>query len=285
MRLLILIVAWTLNRGFHLSLSSRMDDLFGRGFRAIPGSVLARSLGIPAVTGLLIVMLVAGVAVLQFRLSTLFAGAPAAALEFMVLTLVVGCDRLRLGMDAYQQDERQKRWPASRPLLLQAGFAVRKTWISTEVRQLDLVGQSLALSFQRYFLIIFWFMLAGAAGALLARLALSVVRQPNAAQLNVGQLLLPLLEWIPLRLFALTAVVCGQGALVSRMTDDRIPLMLANRDELFQGLVRSLAAQARQSGGESFANTLMLSSRSLLTQCLLIWIGLLAVAYASSYLV
>ncbi|MBK8969949.1 MAG: regulatory signaling modulator protein AmpE [Hahellaceae bacterium] len=279
MRLLILIVAWTLHRGFHLSLSSRLDQLIERGFRAIPGSLLARSLGIPAVTVLAVSLVVAGLALLQMRLGSLYAGAPGAALEFIVLTLVIGCDRLRLAMDAYEQDERQKRWPSSRPLLVQAGYAVRKTWISAEVRQLDLVGQSLALSFQRYFLIIFWFMLGGAAGALLARLALLVSRQPNAAQLNVGQLVLPLMEWLPLRLFALTAVIWGHGALVSRMTEDRVPLLLAARDELFQGLVRSLAAKARQAGGGSLAQTLMLKSRTLLTLCLFVWVAVLAVGY------
>jgi AmpE protein len=275
MKLLILVAVWALHRGVRLSLSSSFDDSAVRLFRGLSGTQLAQWLGVQALTLLTILLPVVLLWLLMARLGAWYYGAISGFLSFMILAMLLGCNRLRLATEAYQGDERRNRWPDSKNTLLAAGLLVKRNWISVDARHKDVCSQILALNIQRYFVVVFWFMVAGPAGALLARLT-------QAARTSRGQdsavvALARLTEWLPGRLFMLTSALFGHQAALFRTTSRGSLFWVAELQGLSLALVQSLYVEAGKKPGGHSANPLALQVRNLLSKVLLLWLAMLCV--------
>ncbi len=269
MSLFILVAVWVLHRSARLSLSGWFDDRVG----AILRSVAAGGAAWPGPDGRVLLLLIAPSAalVLLATMGSRVHPALLAFVDFAVLALVLGCDRLRQATDAYYADERTHRWPHSREFLTAAGLAARRQWISVDARHKDVCSQILALNLQRYFVIIFWFMVGGSGAALLARLA-----QNAAVREGAGAVLREALEWLPLRFFALSCALLGQSAGVNTFAGRWWHRWPAALPSLSLALFRALHDQAAACPGGRAAHPLTAEVRLLLNKLLLLWMVLFA---------
>lgn len=135
-------------------------------------------------------------------------------LDLAVLVFVMGVpgwrNPLRAYGEAWRRGDAQAAWHHVNHLL-----AAEDRGLSTEPTHLHrlLTRQLIAVVFERYFLLIFWYALLGPAGAIGARLALALRDHwPHPAARPAFARLVFLLAWIPARLVSISFGIAGDLA-------------------------------------------------------------------------
>lgn len=254
MLLLLAVVVFGLERGLHLSLS----DAFASGLAARWERVQSALGGMAGVI-LIIVLPVLLLGVLRGLLSDRPLSVLRMLIDLLPLFLALGSAALREAVTALEKQGDAAFWGQVQPRLQAAGLQRRESWNRPSERVRDLAAQIFYRNLQVYFVVLFWFLLAGGPGALLVALAAVAERRSEPSR-RVGMILSQVLEWLPVRLFGLSALLLGQGrGLLARHGEG---LVLLSPD-------RRLVSEALVAGHERP----LVAVRGLLGRVLLLWFG------------
>lgn len=242
-----------------------------------PWAALITGVSVAVVTGFAVVWLKASGQMLL-----------AGFIECLVLLLAMGVTGWRKALkeysDAWGRGDMQASWRHVKHLLRgrDAGLAN-----SPESLHLALSRQLMVSVFERYFLILFWFLVIGPAGALLARLLVALKDHwPDDRLRQRLNILYEVMAWLPVRLVGGTFGMAGDLQGWARggwhlLTQARLPV----RKLLLKTANVSLSSHALDPAGfvrlhpdqwTDFGARSLAAVRGLLNRSLMIWVAMIA---------
>ncbi|EMP56498.1 hypothetical protein MSNKSG1_04166 [Marinobacter santoriniensis NKSG1] len=213
MALIVFLLAYLIRRRLdnanHLSSDALWRLWFKWGSRSRPGKEEAAG---PALILLLLPVVIA--AVIEFELSTLGVWGLLYPLQLVVLVLMMGTPGWRSLMtdysEAWSRGDMQAAWHHVRD---QLPARERGDALSPEAMHLSLSRALMLAVFNRFFLVAFWFVIGGMAGAILARGLVALEEQwPQAPARPAFARMARWLAWLPSRLLCLTFGLAGDLA-------------------------------------------------------------------------
>lgn len=287
MRLLVLLLCWLLRRRLDLAELLQPDDLWRRALRHAPAGDAARPHRVPFAIGTLYLILVvaaAAVTVLAWQsLGFLATGVLALAL-FMISTGMPGWRKpLEAYTQAWKSGDISGAWREVQHLL---PVSERAQATAPETLHLLLAETLIVQTFERYFLPLFWYAVAGPAGIVLAAGAVGLRNHyPGSAVRQLFERWCRVLGWLPAQLLSLTFGLAGD---LAGWIHGRKARPLTRRN---YGLTHSagsaLSSYALDPRGfeahhprdwTDFAERSLLAVRDLLNRSMWIWICLAALA-------
>ncbi|WP_111496644.1 MULTISPECIES: regulatory signaling modulator protein AmpE [Marinobacter] len=287
MGFVILLVAYVMRRFLDSSPREGAEGWLRRALARFPGVAAGRE----ARAGLglaLLVLLVVAVAVLNIALQRSPVWPLTWLLDLVVLLAMMGVPGWRNPLGAYgeawRRGDAQAAWHHVNHLL-----PAPERGLATEPRELHrlLARQFVAVVFERYFLVIFWYVLAGPAGAVGARLAVALRDHwPHpAGRETFARFVFPI-AWIPARLLSISFGVAGDLAGWMGGAGRRIlsPGMAA-ADLLFDSANRALSsysldpdrfARTHPDEWQDYGERSLRAVRDLMNRSLFVWICALA---------
>lgn len=211
------------------------------------------------------------------------------SLDILVLLLALGLTGWKPVLQAYgrawQRGDMQAAWRHSQRVL-RAGEAAEAT--APETLHQTLLARLMTSVFERYFLILFWFLVAGPGGAVAARwlVALQRVKAPGpGSEQDLATQVYRVLAWAPVRLLAITYALAGQAEgrfqAVRRQLLNRVPVGAL----LSRAAAVSLGADMADPTGFSrrhpdqwrdYADMSLAAVRDLQNRSLMIWLAAVA---------
>jgi len=295
MRFLVLLIAYVAQRKFDLTLS-RQHDLWASEYldfleKQLPvirhNSTIYLAIGIvlPAVL----------LSMLLFVLNDVLFGSLVLFVNFIMLFMCLGCGYLKATIDSYLKHWLEGRYQAALESLHRADIYINN---ADELSQAEIhhavCSAYLYQTFQRYFMVIFWFMLAGPVGALVARLAHVSSVVPSLYRPQRVRFLSQLLEWLPARVLSLTFVLTfkieGSVKLAVRtLCDPRVRAL----DVLESGAASALGNENYKYYPQSQNSTdvpadievQLIGLRDLLNRALLVWFVLIGATTFLNWLI
>lgn len=208
-------------------------------------------------------------------------------LELLVLLLTMGMTGWKQTLAAYirawRRGDMQAAWHHSQQVLRPAE-AARAT--APEAMQEAVLGRLLTLVFERYFLLLFWYLVAGPVAVLLVRYWMALVEQKEPDGKSVTEQGYWLLCWLPVHLLALTFSLAGQAKGRLRTVWRQLPVPMEVTRTLQRSAALSLGEGMADPKGFSsrhpaqwpaYAEWSLASVRDLLNRSLMIWLGAIAV--------
>lgn len=210
------------------------------------------------------------------------------SLDFLVLLLALGLTGWKPVLSAYRcawrRGDMQAAWRHSQ-LVLRAGEASGATE-PTALHQ-TLTTRLMTSVFERYFLILFWFLVAGPGAAVFARwlVALQRVSYTDAGERDLTSRVYRLLAWLPARLLASTYALAGQAPgriqavgrqLLNRYTVESL-LKVAAAASLGAGMADPAGFSRRHPDQwPRYADLSLTAIRDLQNRSLMIWLAVVA---------
>lgn len=288
MSFLALLVSYFLQQKLDLSLSDRFDQASLRLLRPKQFSLLVNSQWGGAVLVLLIVAAYFSVTYAYFvYIASWLWGSVALVSEVLLLLLLLGQQGFKACLGEYLEAWCRGDFEA-------AGFkqqtlsGINAYRIENPVMMHNEVCTALLYhNFNRFFVIIFWFMVVGPAAAVAVRLVDLLARHASLAVRSQATKIKMLVEWFPVRLLAFSFALCGDfigGARygVKSITDFTIDASTVLRDAA-SGALDSLdlnhvveAAMPRDElivRGERGIEAI----RDLLSRSMALWLGIFAI--------
>ena len=294
MKFLVLLLTFVVQRRFNLALSQQHDawavqflSFFEKKMPVVrhhTALYLAIGIFLPALmlTGLLI------------YIDDLLYGAVALFVSFIMLFMCFGCGYLKAAIDAYIQFWQQGRYQSAYEALASADIHIEHSQnLSAAEIHYEVCVNFIYHTFQRYFGIIFWFMLVGPVGALVARLAQVTSVKHSAYRPKSVDKLSILLEWIPARLLGLTFALVGNfsGAMKQGLNSLIDPHSSA-RDVLkysasgaVSGTKGGYSAEIEPGPAQREADVKkIIALRGVLNRALIVWLAVLAMVTIVSWI-
>lgn len=286
MRFLILLLTFVVQRKFSLTLSRHHDvwagqylDFFEKKMPVVRhNSVVYLAIGI-VLPAFLLAFILALVNDLLFGVMTLF-------INFVVLFMCLGCGYLKTLMDDYLNYWLKGEYQRALNTLESARIHISN---ADNLSQAEIHRAACSAfvyqTFQRYFIIIFWFMLAGPVGALVARLADVSAESDSSYRPARVRFLCQLLEWLPARLLAVTFSLVSNFPVMVKQTIVKLCDPLASAAEILEYSAVNALCSAKYSyypdvkeSKDTVRNEVQLTGlRELLNRSLLLWFAVLAV--------
>ena len=225
MRFLVLLLTYILQRKFNLTISRQHDIWVSRylNFFEKQMPVVRQNSSLYLAIGIVLPAL--ALSILLFIVDDVLFGVFTLFIHFVMLFLCLGCGFLKGAFDAYLQCWLEGRYEAALETLVAADIHIHDAeGLSQAEIHHAVCSAFLYQTFQRYFMVIFWFMVAGPVGALVARLAHISAVVPSVYRPQRVSFLSHLLEWIPARPLSLTFAISARfsGSLkagLSRLAD------------------------------------------------------------------
>lgn len=210
MSFVVFLVGYFLQQKMDWPLSLKFDRATLTILRPEHFSIMAKSNGIAF--SLLILILLAYFSffyVLFFLIETMFYGAVSLLLQIIVLLLVLGQKGFKENLENYLKAWKRGDFEAA-AFKQQALSGVNARLLRDPVMMQNEVSKALLYhNFNRFFVVMFWFMVAGPAMIIVVRVA-DLIAQHSSHQLRrVAVSVNSALEWLPARLLALTFTLTG----------------------------------------------------------------------------
>lgn len=163
------------------------------------------------------------------------------AVSLLVLLYSFGRDDINVLVRSYHDDlgrnDVQAAWHSAADLDPGHGENAAESWPQLHDQTLQLVNYRY---FERFFPVIFWFLVLGAPGALLYRLASLALNfhRENNDQSDADSHLLWVLEWIPLRLLGLVFALVGNFTATMQPWRDTLLCSISSTPEVLWRLIR-----------------------------------------------
>jgi AmpE protein len=291
MRFLILLLTFVAQRKYNLTLSRQHDtwatqylDFFEKQLPVVRHhTILYLAFGIllPAILLSLLLLLVDD---LLFGSLTLF-------VNFVVLFFCLGCGYLKNSMDAYLNHWLRGRYQLALEALTSADIHIdnAETLSQAEIHQAACTA-FMYQTFQRYFIIIFWFMAVGPTGALVARLAHVSSATTSVYRPQRVSFLCYLLEWVPARILGLTFALVGNFSAIIKPISGKLCNPYASALEILEFSAASALANTKftyyppSQPDTAIPNAVpnekavqLMGLRELLNRALVAWFGVLAI--------
>ncbi len=210
MNFLALLLSYFLQQKMDLSLSRQFDKAVLQLLRPQQFSLMVKTKG----TGLLLVLLISAayfslVYAFFFYIESLFFGVLALACNVFLLLLLLGQAGFKESLVHYIESLRRGDFEAS-AIKQQVLSGINSRRLNDPVNmQNEVCTAILYHNFNRFFIIIFWFVFAGPAAAVAIRV-IDLVSQHSSHQLNTSAMWVKkIVEWIPARLLALSFALAG----------------------------------------------------------------------------
>ncbi|MCH8499566.1 MAG: regulatory signaling modulator protein AmpE [Marinobacter sp.] len=287
MQLLILILAYGVRR--NLDAHSRLDAEYALRrlmalFARVPAGQESRVWPGLLLTGVLVV----AVWLLDRSLQTSDWSAFSHVLHFLVLVTLMGFtgwkDRLAAYGDAWQRGDMHAAW-----YHVKDGLAAAQRGSATEPEQLHLAvaHRLIMLVFERYFCLIFWYVLAGPAAVVGIRLLISLRDHwPQESARRRYAVWVMVVSWLPARVLALTFGLAGDLAgWLQKGRRSLLNLGLSIQELLERAASSALTGYALEPGEfvrrhpddwPQFGAQSLAAVRDLLNRSMLVWISLVA---------
>jgi len=210
MSFLALLLSYFLQQKLDLSLSGKFDNAALQLLRPQQFSLMVKTKG----TALVLVLLISGayfslVYAFFFYIEQLFFGVLALACNVFLLLLLLGQTGFKENLTFYIESWRRGDFEAA-AFKQQVLSGINARRLNDPVNMQNEVCTSILYhNFNRFFIIIFWFVLAGPAAAVAVRV-IDVVSQHSSHQLKISAMWVKkIVEWIPARLLALSFALAG----------------------------------------------------------------------------
>lgn len=205
-------------------------------------------------------------------------------IEALVLVLLMGAPGWRKDMEAYadawQRGDMQAAWHHVQDRLPEQD---RGNAMSPETMHLSVSRALMVAVFERYFLVVFWYVIGGIWLAVIARGAVALAEQwPQAAARSKFARAAELVGWIPVRLLACTFGVAGDLAGWSRKIREVLPgidktadqVLMTSANGSLTGYALDPERFARVYGEDwpRFGGRSLRAMRDLLSRSMLVWI-------------
>ena len=281
MRFVVLLIAYVVQRKFNLTLS-RQHDLWASQYldfieKQLP--VIRHSASFYLAIG--IILPATMLSILLFIMADFLFGSVVLFINFVMLFLCLGCGYLKGTIDAYLEHWLQGRYQAALETLHEADIFIDN---ADELSQAEIHHAVCAAfmyqTFQRYFMVIFWFMLTGPVGALVARLAHVSAVVPSVYRPRHVRLLSQLLEWLPARVLSLTFILTFKSSGPVKQSVQTLANPTAEAMDVLEIGAASVLANdkyqyyppARRAGGlPANAEVQLIGLRELLNRALVAW--------------
>ncbi|WP_020408227.1 regulatory signaling modulator protein AmpE [Hahella ganghwensis] len=282
MKFLVLLLTFVLQRKFNLTLSRQHDQwtrqflmFFEAKFPVIRHNAtlyVVIAIVLPALALLLVLTMIDGV---LFGMATLF-------VHIIMLFLCLGCGYLKQAVELYRtQWEAEKYQSAFRTLESADIFIEDAEKLTPAEIHYQATSQYMYMTFQRYFMVIFWYMIAGPVGALVARLAHVAGCEATAYTPRQVGIVYKVLEWLPARLLALSFALVGNFAdtiksSLNSMIDPAVSALKVLQ-QAAAGAIESLPAVP--TAGEANAlrdSRQLIALRDLLNRSVMVWFSVIA---------
>lgn len=272
-----LLFAYVIQRRADLGCSRLLDDGLRRAQRGLANRMPALAEG-----GWPQLLLLAGLPTLVLMLALwlvhgwLF-GVPAMFLELMVLFLVLGYPSQKQELGQFVEAWRRQDHQAAFQYAQRMGYPLAGR-LDQPARLYRAVWSGyLYQNFARYFSLIFWFMLAGAGGALMVRLVSQLAQAGGNRELrHEARRLDYLLQWLPARLLVLTFALVGNFPECLRRAKRTLAASpVTVRGLLVEAAEGALSGSLAPAGAEGDAQR-VLELRGLLSRSVLVWFAILA---------
>lgn len=210
------------------------------------------------------------------------------ALDLIVLVFLLGAvgwrDRLVAYTEAWRRGDMQAAWHHVKDSLPGDQASAANT---PETLHLALCGRFMQVMFERYFLIIFWYVIGGIGVALLVRGVLALRDQwPQAGARGGFGVAADGLAWIPVRLLSMSFGLAGDlagwlkegwvGVLSWSFRPQAVLMNAADASLTGYALEPNRFAQLHPDDWMNFSDRSLTAVRDLLNRSLFVWIGLLA---------
>jgi len=283
MKFLVLLLIFILQRKLNLTIS-RQHDQWARRFLTCFESLLPVirhhvtlyvliAIILPALALLLLLSLVEG---LFFGMGTLF-------LHIVILFLCLGCGYVSQAMELYLSQWEAGSYQSAFRVLENAEMFIQgaETMTPAEIHYHACL-QFMYRTFQCYFMVIFWYMVGGPVGALVARLAHVAGSKSRLYAPSQMVVIYQILEWLPVRLLGLTFALVGN---FSATLKNALNLLIDPSTHPLP-LLQAAAAGAvecypeRPVRGEADAlrdSRQMIGLRDMLNRAVMVWFSLIAI--------
>ncbi len=247
----------------------------GKGARIWPGVLM---IVVPA----LVLVLISH----QLRLSP---WSPLAhGLDLIVLVVLLGAtgwrDRLDAYTEAWRRGDMQAAWHHMKDSLPGAHAGAAN---APETLHLALCGRFMQVMFERYFLIIFWYLIGGIGVALMVRGVLALRDQwPQAEARDGFAVAVDGLAWLPVRLMSVSFGLAGDlagwlkdgwiGVLSWSFRPQAVLMNAADAALTGYALEPNRFAQLHPDDWTDFGDRSLTAVRDLLNRTMFVWIGVLA---------
>ena len=283
MKFLVLLLTFILQRKLNLTIS-RQHDQWARRFLTFFEAQLPVirhhatlyvmiAIILPALALLLLLTLVDG---LLYGVGTLF-------VHIVMLFLCLGCGYLKQAVELYLSQWEAGSYQSAFRTLEDAEIVIQnaETMTPAEIHY-HACSQFMYQTFQRYFMVIFWYMVGGPVGALVARLAHVAGSTPRVYVPSQMVVIYQLLEWLPVRLLGLTFALVGnfsatlKNALNYLIDPATPPLPLLQAAAA--GAVESYPERPVRGEADALKDSRqMIGLRDLLNRAMMVWFSLIAV--------
>jgi len=210
MSFLALLLSYSLQQKLDLPLSGKFDNFALQLLRPQQFSLMVKTKG----AALVLVLLISAayfslVYAFFFYIEQLLFGILALACNVLLLLLLLGQKGFKENLAVYLESWRRGDFEAA-AFKQQVLSGINARRLSDPVNmQNEVCTAVLYHNFNRFFIIIFWFVLAGPAAAVAVRV-IDIVSQHSAHQLKISAMWVKkIVEWIPARLLALSFSLAG----------------------------------------------------------------------------
>jgi AmpE protein len=210
MSFLALLFSYFLQQKLDLSLSEKFDNTAMQVLRPQQFSLMVKTKG----TALVLVLLISGayfslVYAFFFYIEQLFFGVLALACNVFLLLLLLGQAGFKENLALYIESWRRGDFEAAAfKQKVLSGINARRLNDPVNMQN-EVCTAILYHNFNRFFIIIFWFIFAGPAAAVAVRV-IDVVSHHSSHQLKISAMRVKkIVEWIPARLLALSFALAG----------------------------------------------------------------------------
>ncbi len=290
MKFLVLLLTYVVQRKFEMSLSRLHDhwaDQFLVFFEGLFPVIrhhttlyLLIAIFLPALLLFIILSLLENQV---FGLATL-------VVNFLVLFMCLGCGYLKPAVEGYLKHWQNGDASEALNVLQDADIHLDNPEnLSAAEVHYQVLCRFMSQTFHRYFMVIFWFMLAGPVGALVARLAHVSAVQPSVYRPQHVKNLGHLLEWIPARLLTFTFALVGNFTGATRQSLSSLIDPYAGADEVLQrgaaGGLDNLPLEVIAGPAQPAKDAAQLVSlRELMNRALVVWLAVLAMLTISGWM-
>ncbi|OZG72500.1 regulatory signaling modulator protein AmpE [Hahella sp. CCB-MM4] len=283
MKFLVLLLTFVLQRKLNLTLSRQHDqwarqflEFFEAKFPVIRHNAtlyVVIAILLPAVVLTLVLTLVDDV---LFGVATLF-------VHIVMLFLCLGCGYLKQAVELYRTQWEAEHYQSAFRTLESADIFIKDADKLTPAEvHYQATSQYMYMTFQRYFMVIFWYMVAGPVGALVARLAhVAGCESTTYVPRQVG-IVYKVLEWLPARLLALSFALVGNfGETIKSSLNYMIDPAVGALKVLQQAAAGAIESMpAVPAAGEANAlrdSRQLVALRDLLNRSVMVWFSVIAI--------
>ncbi|WP_250658771.1 regulatory signaling modulator protein AmpE [Alkalimarinus coralli] len=289
MSLVALLISYFLQQKLDLPLSVWFDRMTLQVLRPKQFSMMAKS----STAAFAVLMLILSAYffffyLLFFLIDDEFWNIPSLLLQIFVLLLLLGSNGFKEKLELYLRAWRKGDFESAGAMHMALSRANKRRLRSPVLMQNDVSSALLYHNFNRFFMVMFWFMVAGPAFAIVVRVA-NILAQHSSHKLKVMAVKVSwVAEWFPARLLALSFALMGdfkntirqctlnfadfstETATVLKRSASSALDGLNVRTEVHSGMGRDALIDNGSKGIEGV--------RGLLSRSMVLWLGLFAIA-------